>query len=44
MNWLYILPKLKKGYESQYREDKIAVHTTVKGKGKVARIKNGKKT
>jgi hypothetical protein len=30
-------PKTKRGYESPYREQKIAAHTTVGGRGKVAR-------
>lgn len=34
-----IPPKVPtRGYASPYREEKIAAHTTVKGKGRVARV------
>jgi len=39
LRMVVVPPKTKRGYESPYREQKIAAHTTVAGKGKVARLK-----
>ena len=36
-------PKTSRGYETPYREDKIAAHTTVNGRGKIARLRERKK-
>ena len=38
LRMVVVPPKTKRGYDSPYREQKIAAHTTVAGKGKVARL------
>ena len=43
MRWVVVPPKTKRGYESPYREQKIAAHTTVAGKGKIARLPRRRK-
>lgn len=39
IGWIVVIPPTcpSRGYESVYREGKMAAHTTVKGRGKVAR-------
>lgn len=41
--WTVIPPKVpSRGYDTPYREQKIAAHATVDGQGKIARLRRRK--